>query len=250
MSDWYDDDAFWAAVEPALFPASRVESATEEMEAVLALAEPPAGGRALDLGCGPGRHAIALARGGYEVTGVDRTARYLERAKDAALAAGVEVELVRADMRAFEREARYDLAINMFSTFGYFSEEDNLRVARNVLASLKPGGAFVLEMLGKEILASGYHRRRWHPVEGGGFLLEDTRVTEGWERVENVWIFIGDDGQRLEHRFTHVVYSGVELRRLLWDAGFDEVELYGSLDGIPYDTEAERLVVVARKAAD
>ena len=78
-------------------------------------------------------------------------------------------------------------------------------------------------------------------------MLENTMVTEGWERVENHWVFIGEDGARFKHRFTHVVYSGVELRRLLWDAGFDDVELFGGLDGSPYDVEAERLVVVARK---
>jgi len=59
----------------------------------------------LELACGPGRHALEFARRGYRVTGVDRTARYLETAREKAGEEGLDVEWVEADMRTLRRRA-------------------------------------------------------------------------------------------------------------------------------------------------
>jgi SAM-dependent methyltransferase len=57
-------------------------------------------------------------------------------------------------MRSFVRRAAFDLACNMFTSFGYFKdEEDNLKVLRNIYESLKESGVLVIEVLGKERLA-------------------------------------------------------------------------------------------------
>jgi len=246
VSDWTQDDEFWMKLEAALFSPDRIAAAVEEAEYVIDLAGCDAGARILDMPCGPGRHSIELARRGYEVTGVDRTAGYLARARERAAEAGVRLELVEEDMRAFRREGQFDVAINLFSSFGYFSEEENQQMAENIMASLAPGGAFVLEMAAKEVLAGGFWPRRWHPV-GDGFLLEHTEVIDDWARMKNRWVLIEEDGSRYEAHFQHRLYSGAELRRVLEDAGAVSVELYGNLEGAPYDQDAERLVAVAFK---
>jgi SAM-dependent methyltransferase len=243
VTAWYENDDFWAAMEPALFDPMRMEAADDEVESLLALVGVDEPLKVLDLCCGPARHGVALAQRGHEVTGVDRTRLYLERAKAAAQEAEVSLELVEDDMRTFRREGAFDLAINLFTSFGYFSDEENLRVAENLRASLKSDGVLVMEMIGKEILAGGFQPRRWFEANGA-ILLEQPRITDGWERIENRWTII-KDGERFEHDHNHRLYSGVELRRVLWDAGFEHVELYGSLEGAPYDLEAERLVAVA-----
>jgi len=246
MSDWTDNDEFWQRLAPALFSAERLEQAQHEVDDLLALTGIGPGSRVLDLACGPGRHAIEFARRGLVVTGVDRTSSYLQRAEENARAAKLEVEWVQEDMRTFRREGTYDLVVNLFTSFGYFSDEENATVAENALASLKPGAPFVLEMAGKEILASGFWPRRWHPV-GDGFLLEHTRISDDWDRLENEWTLIDGDGSRHEHHFDHRLYSGVELKRVLLDASASEVRLFGSLEGDPYDLDAERLVAVAHR---
>src|SRR3989475_11807180 len=92
---------------------------------------PPPGATVLDLCCGPGRHALEFARRGFQVTGVDRTARYLETARTAARGAGLTIELVQEDMRSFHRPATLALALNLFSSFGYFAAaSEDLTVLR------------------------------------------------------------------------------------------------------------------------
>jgi hypothetical protein len=70
-------------------------------------------------------------------------------------------------------------------------------------------------------------------------------VTDDWTRVENQAILIRD-GRVREFQLRLTVYSGLELRDKLLQAGFATVELHGGLDGRPYDLDAARLVAVAR----
>jgi hypothetical protein len=67
--------------------------------------------------------------------------------------------------------------------------------------------------------------------------------------MKNRWILIGD-GQRQDFTLAHRIYDGAGLRALLLESGFESVTLYGDLAGDPYDTEARRLVAVARKAGN
>ena len=60
------------------------------------------------------------------------------------------------------------------------------------------------------------------------------------------WILIKDD-KRFEFAVTHWLYSGAELAAMLEESGFKSVDLYGDLEGSPYDQAARRLIAVARK---
>src|ERR1035441_7575659 len=134
--EWFEDEALWRELYPYVFPAERVAAAAGQVTQILALTG-AAGGAVLDLCCGPGRHAVEFARRGFQVTGVDRSRFLLERARERADAAGVAVEWVLDDMREFARPAAFDLACNLFTSFGYFErEEDNLRVLGDVRPSL------------------------------------------------------------------------------------------------------------------
>jgi SAM-dependent methyltransferase len=249
MPAWFEDDTLWEHLESFLFSQFRSsESTVREAEQMLALVHPPAGAAVLDLCCGPGRHSLELARRGFQVTGVDRTTRYLDTARAAATREGLTVEFVQEDMRRFQRPAAFDLALNLFSSFGYFEAPDeDLQVLRNLYTSLRSGGQVLLEMAGKELLARDFQPRTWHRhAERDEYLLEERVVQEGWSWIENHWIWIRGAQQRL---FTWGIrlYSGAELTHLLYEAGFSAVQVYGSLAGTPYNQTAQRLVAVATK---
>jgi len=223
------------------------EIAVREAEQILALVRPPQRAAVLDLCCGPGRNALEFARRGFQVTGVDRTIRYIEAARAAARREGLTVEFVQEDMRRFHRPAAFGLALNLFTSFGYFTDvEEDLQVLRHVHASLTPGGMVLLEMAGKEPLARDFQPRIWHRhAARDEYLLEERLVREGWSVIENHWIWIRGPEQKV---FTWRIrlYSGAELMDLLSKAGFSVVQLYGSLAGTPYDQTAQRLVVPLR----
>ena len=104
MWTWFEDDALWENLESFLFFQFRSDAITvREAEQILTLVHPPPGAAVLDLCCGPGRHSLEFARRGFQVTGVDRTARYLDTARAAATREGLTVEFVQEDMRHFHR---------------------------------------------------------------------------------------------------------------------------------------------------
>jgi SAM-dependent methyltransferase len=244
---WFDDDNFWESLYPFMFPAWRLESAAEEVEKIVQLAGCTQGAL-LDLCCGPGRHAVPLVKRGFLATGVDRTAFLLSKAREYAAREDVDVEWVQEDMRTFRRPDTFDLVISMYTSFGYFDDPaENSAVLENVFASLKPNGVFVIDVIGKEVIARIFQPATCREEPGEGLLIERHNPVEGWSRMANEWIVIRE-GRARSFRFAHWIYSGRELLELLTQAGFSKVALHGSLDGAPYDPSAGRLIAVARKA--
>lgn len=245
---WFENEEFWRELYPYMFPAARRAAAAGEVDNVLALTH-VAGGSALDLACGPGRHSVALAQRGFQVTGVDRSEFLLERARERAAETGATVEWVRQDMREFRRRNAFDLACSMFTSFGYFDTEDeDIQVLRNMHASLRPGGTLFLDVISKEKVARNWLNAMCTDFEDGTSLLQRPHVTADWTRIRNQWILLRD-GRYRTFEFEHTIYSGRELRDRILRAGFGDVQLFGDLQGAPYGVDAARLIVVARKAA-
>ena len=105
-----EDQIFWQGIYPVMFNKDRLEEGPKDVEKILKLIDSPKG-LVLDLACGPGRHAIAFAKNGYNVTAADQSEFLLAKGKVAADKAGVKIEFVRADMRDFRRENAYGLAL-------------------------------------------------------------------------------------------------------------------------------------------
>ena len=164
---WHDTDDFWLTFEPTMFPPERFAAAVADLDGLLALAAPPEGAQVLDMCCGPGRHSLELARRGFRVTGVDRTAGYLARAREAAAQENLQIEFVQSDARAFSRPAAFDLALNLYTSFGYFEDPaGDRRMAQALREALRPGGKLVMELMGKEVLARVFVTRFWNECEG------------------------------------------------------------------------------------
>jgi len=246
MSDWWEEAEFWELFGGTMFDERTWEAADEQVGQIERLLGLEPGLRVLDLCCGPGRHTLALARRGYRVLGVDRTERYLEEARERADGEGLDVDLAHSDMREFVQPESFDVAINMLTSFGYFPDpEDDRRVIRNLFESLVPGGRMILDTVGKEILARIWEHKQWRERDGD-FYLYERRVLDDWSWIENRWIKIDID-ERHEYTVGHRLFSAFELKRLLAEAGFTDVRAYGGLDGGPYDTDADRLVVTGTK---
>ena len=249
MTTWYDQDDFWETFRPTLFSEQRWDAAPTEVDHLLTLLDLEPGAPVLDLCCGPGRHSLELARRGFEVIGVDRTASYLEAARQQANEEGREVEFVQEDMRRFVRPGAFDAAINLFTSFGYFEDPaQDLQVAEHLYTSLKPGGKLVMEMMGKEALARIFQERDWFWLdeEKGVIMLEERKLSQGWGWIESTWTLLRGS-ERQTYTVSHRLYAGTELAALLRQAGFSSVELFGGLEGVPYDQRARRLVAMAEK---
>lgn len=243
--EWFEQNDFWELTYPFMFPEARIEKAEEDALSIPQLSGIETGD-VLDLCCGPGRFSIPLARMGFNVTGVDAIEYLLNIAKNRASLENVEVEWIEEDMRRFRRPGSYDLVLNMFTSFGYFlNHSDNMKVLKNVNESLRHGGKFVIEIMGKETLASIFHSVTDDETDEGLLLIQRHSIDNGWNRINNDWLLIKNDIIVSRWKFSHWIYSATELKIMLEEAGFSSIEVYGNLKGLPYNSDSGRLIAVA-----
>src|SRR5688500_5902627 len=97
---WFENDAYWIATYPFMFPERSFATAVSDVPKLVALSG-RTDGAVLDLCCGPGRYAIPLAKQGFTVTGVDRTSFLLNKAKTYSEQQEVRITWIQEDMRDF-----------------------------------------------------------------------------------------------------------------------------------------------------
>lgn len=242
---WHEDPQFWVGLRDGIFDQQLFTNAATEVEQVLALAPVAAGAAVLDIPCGPGRHLVPLAQRGLRLCGVDLSHAYLVEAQERADAASVTVELVEADMRQFVRPASFDLAICMYTSFGYFSQPaDDVTMLQNLFTSLHPAGRLVLELVTKETAAaSGPYE---YAVAGGRRIVEQAQLLDGGAIIQRRWQLQGPDIDRSWLAW-HRLYSIDELCSMLRQAGFQQTAVYGALDGRDFSPSGDGATIVAQR---
>lgn len=126
---------------------------TTEVKFVVDLFDLPPRASILDMGCGVGRHAVELAKLGFQVTGVDLSTGMLDQARHNATEAGVECKWIEADATRFRTEAQFDAAICLCEGgFGLIGKNEDpvahdLGILKSIYLSLKPGAPFLLTAL-------------------------------------------------------------------------------------------------------
>ncbi len=102
------------------------------------------GARLLDVGCGPGRHAVAFAQAGLAVTGVDVSSRFLEIAAESAREAGVKAAFFECDARQMPFDAEFDAVVSICQGgFGLMGGDDSV-VLRRMAEATKVNGKVIL----------------------------------------------------------------------------------------------------------
>ena len=114
------------------------------------------------------------------------------------------------------------------------------------MASLKPGGACLIDVVGKECLARSFQPLTMEVMPDGTRLIQGLEIFDDWTRIRRSWTVIRG-GRARSFQFHHTIYSGQELRDRMDRAGFDQVELFGGLDGEEYGPNAKCLVAIGRK---
>jgi len=192
----FENDDFWRDFYPFMFSDERFAATPDEVSRILALTK-CSGGRVLDLCCGPGRHSVELSWRGFKVTGVDRSPFLLERAREHAAKSGASVEWVESDMRNFVRPASFDLACSLFTSFGYFEDEqDDLRVLHNIHQSLKDNAVLIMEMLGKERLAHVWKDTMCNELADGSLIFQRPQIRDDWTRIRSERTLVTDGSSR------------------------------------------------------
>ena len=216
------------------------------------------GGRVLDAACGTGMHAIALAQQGFTAAGADLSPRMIERAKANAAAAGVEVAFQAAGFGSLARTfpEPFDSVVCLGNSLPHLLAPAHLAAAlADFAACLRPGGVLLVQNRNFDAVMAG--RQRW---------MDPQAHREG----EAEWLFVRfydftPDGLITFNILTLKRINGgpwsqsvistrlyplgqAELVDALAQAGFGEINLFGGMDGAPFDpTTSGNLVITARK---
>ncbi|WNS43450.1 class I SAM-dependent methyltransferase [Paenibacillus sp. MMS20-IR301] len=216
--------------------------ASHEVEKMISWLELPPGAGVLDLCCGMGRHSLALSKAGYEVTGVDLSEVLLREARSQK---GAErVTWLRSDMRELPLAGGFDAVVNLFTSFGYFEEdEEQIKVLREIFRMLKPGGKFIIDFLNPAYVIRHLvpHSTR---IDGDILIDESRSIEDGYVKKDIVLTSKGDDTPRKYHERVKL-YPLDTFKQLLAAAGLQLEAVHGSYDEEEYDEEhSKRMIFV------
>jgi len=240
---WYEEffTGDWLDIQRARYTDEQSAEIAEGIRALLGLRPSM---RVLDVPCGTGAIALALAAGGIAVTGVDLSADLLADARAAAENRGLPLALHQADMRDLPWEAQFDGAVNYWGSFGYFDDGGNEAFCAAVHRALVPAGRFLIEVPTLELFYSHDADRTWSEVAGIR-VSQKTNYDFLTGRARVTWTLARDE--REVQRVTDIrMYSCPELVTMLRRVGFTAFDTYADLHGAPFGV-GERLVLVATR---
>jgi SAM-dependent methyltransferase len=255
VADWWRDffDATYRDLWAARTTPERTALDVDGIEAVLVQHGAPKPARIVDLGCGDGRVAVALAVRGHHVTGLDYSASMLAAARDRAAQFGAEIELVEADVRAAHQHVTgVDVALSWYTSFGYFDDTaDDLAALESAREALAPGGLLLLELQHRDRVAAIHadsSPQRIYEERPDGIVLRELWFDPVRGRAGEHVRQLRSDGTAEDRAFSLRVYSATELAALCAAAGLAVEAVYGGPGPTPFGVST-RLLVVARRPA-
>jgi len=221
---------------------------SEEAQHAVALAQNvahiPIESHVLDLCCGYGRHALALAETGYHVTGIDQSAFLIHRANENFGHANVSYAV--GDMRGPYPGAPYDAIVNFFTSYGYFdTDEENRSVIATMAGAVKCGGIVLLDFLNAKRLLATLEPETVTMIDGA-CIVQERWIDEPFVRKRIT--ITNPCSQDLEFHEQVWLYSREDLEQHFVQAGLTVEHVVGNYAGDAFDADtSERCIVIGRK---
>jgi len=211
--------------------------------------------RVLDVPCGIGRVSVPLARLGYQVAGVDLSPFFVRVARKKASKFGVKRRTSfivgrMSEVGALFPEASFDVAINIFTSIGYGSEQEDLAFFRGLRRVVRKGGLFVIGRLASRDYISSHFVQNMYDETDQLVVLQRSELDVLHSREKSTWRFYRKAGRTLkpagENQIDLRLYSPHELASLLGEAGWEVTSVYDSLAyRRPYSPNNPGITIVA-----
>lgn len=253
-TNWYEN--FFHGVSLDLWrKAISPEHTKREGDFLVKALECEAGAHLLDVPCGNGRLSFELAGRGYRVTGVDISEEFIQEARSRlsppADAGGTDlnasVEFILGNMSKIEGDTIYDGAYCFGNSFGFLEYASMESFLSGVAHALKPGARFVVETgMAAESILTKFEAEASHQIEDILLIIKEQYLAEE-SCIDTEYVF-ERNGEVESRKAKHWIYTVAEIRRMLERAGFEVLNVYGSLKFEPYMLGSEELFVIARRA--
>lgn len=237
FADWFNSPFYHK-----LYKNRNESEAQHFIDNLIAFLKPNSENKILDLACGKGRHAIYLNTKGFDVEACDLAPESIEFAKKHE---NEKLYFFIHDMRDNLTENKYDLVLNLFTSFGYFERlDENLKTLKSVNQSLKKSGKIVIDFFNTDFILQNLIPYEQKKIDGTIF-----NITKS---VKNNIIFkeISFESENKNYEFIEQVQAlkKSDFEYLLSKSGFKIETIFGNynLDKY-YEKTSERLIIVATK---
>lgn len=208
--------------------------------------------RVVECGCGTGSMTLALARLGFEMTGIDSSPAMLALAMEKLRAAGFQIPFIRQDMRRLALHRPMDAVIVPCDGLNYLLRETDLAAFFSAAANaLLPGGRLVFDLSSRFKLLDRLAGQFYGEEREDLCYLWQNRLLQDGHTVEmDLTFFAREADGRYRRFFEHQhqrAWEPSELQEALEQAGFGEVQLFGPLGEDHPGPEAERYHLSATK---
>jgi SAM-dependent methyltransferase len=241
---WYQD---WFNSENYLKVYShRDESEAERLvKLILDNLNFEANSKVLDMACGSGRHAIIFSKKGFDVTAIDISERLVANARVNALQNNVKINFVLSDILEYNTNQKFKLALNLFTSIGYFeSDEDNFRVIKKAYDLLIDGGYFVLDYFNKNFLLKNLVPTT--VFSENGLRITQNRSIQGNRIRKDITI---ENRDTIEEFYESVrLFNHLEISNFFMEVGFTDYKEFGDYYGNNFDNDSStRLIIFGKK---
>lgn len=245
-TNWYENFFYGLSLDlwrKAISP----KQTKSEADFLIKVLEAEKGSHLFDVPCGNGRLSLALARLGYQVTGMDISKEFIEEARAAAAAVpALKADFISGDMCHVKGEEIYDGAYCFGNSFGFLKHSDMESFLGGICRALKPGARFIVETgMAAESVLHKFEPLTIHQIGDISVTIKEQYLAE--ESCIDTEYTFEREGQTQTNPAKHWIYTVGEIRRMLERAGFQVLNLYGSRKRIPYTLGAEELIVVAQR---
>lgn len=244
MKPWYEQS--FGKDYMIVYKHRDFENASREVRKMAEWLALPKGKCVLDIGCGMGRHALALSDTGHLVTGVDLSDTLL----DEAIAHDPEgrVRWIHGDMRELPLpDGSFDATFNLFTSFGYFSlEEDNVKVLKQIRRVLKREGCFLIDFLNPAYVENNLIPRSERTDEESGLhILEKRSIENGWVQKEITVTNLNNPERERKYLERVRLYPLEWFQTRLEETGLTLERICGNYDGSVYDEATSPRMIMA-----
>ena len=205
------------------------------------------GDKVLDLMCGYGRHTLALARKGIQLTAVDNLKDYIFEIDEISRKENLPVSTVQTDVLKYKTSELFSLVLCMGNSLNFFNEDDTCRLLSNVYNQLERNGNLLIHTWSlTEIAAKQFTPRSWNDF-GGLKYLADSRYLFQPSRIESETTIISPDGSMEIKNAVDYIFSVAEMENILNRTGFILKEIYSIPGRKKFAVGEPRAYIVARK---
>jgi len=231
----------WKTIIPA-------ELTVKETEFLLQYFKLQPGNKVLDLMCGYGRHALALAKHGVEVTAVDNLESYTNEIREAASKENLPVTTINSDVIQFTPTDKFDLVICMGNSFNFFDANESNQLLTKIFNALKKDGQLLIHTWSlTEIAIQQFKEKTWSDINGLKYLTSSQYLFSP-TRIESETTIISPDGKSVENKLAiDYIFSVAEMHELLNNAGFTIKEIYSIPGRKQFKLGDPRAYIVAQK---